>query len=148
MEHQGEAAVRDAGAEAVTAGLEAARKDVLDLSLRNPLLNFRPSKRLGLRVVGELSREVFRTLAGSGRGRTMYFRPSPIGPIVRDATHPRWSLSHQLVRSRLAAAIGYESLPGREARRARGTSRLACPPLLGPCLVSAPPQQSPTRPSP
>lgn len=77
MEHPGEAAARDAGAEAVTAGLEAARKDVLDLSLRNPLLNFRPSKRLGLGVVGELSREVFRTLAGSGRRRTMYFLPAP-----------------------------------------------------------------------
>ncbi|MDE0081455.1 MAG: DUF3320 domain-containing protein [Gammaproteobacteria bacterium] len=77
MEHPGKAAVRDAGAEAVAAGLEAARKDVLDLSLRNPLLNFRPSKRLGLRIVGELSREVFRTLAGSGRGRTMYFLPAP-----------------------------------------------------------------------
>ena len=38
--------------------IEKSRRDVLDLSLRNPLLNFRPSKRRGLEVVDELSREL------------------------------------------------------------------------------------------
>ncbi len=33
--------------------LEKSRRDVLDLSLRNPLLNFRPSKRRGIEVVAE-----------------------------------------------------------------------------------------------
>ncbi|MCY3546036.1 MAG: DUF3320 domain-containing protein [Gemmatimonadetes bacterium] len=55
--------------------LEKSRRDVLDLSLRNPLLNFRPSKRRGLEVVDELSREVFRILVGSER--IMYFLAAP-----------------------------------------------------------------------
>ena len=57
--------------------LEKSRRDVLDLSLRNPLLNFRPSKRRGLEVVDELSRELFQILV---RGeRVMYFLPGPEG---------------------------------------------------------------------
>ena len=55
--------------------LERSRRDVLDLSLRNPLLNFRPSKRRGLEVVDELSREIFRILVGGER--IMYFLAAP-----------------------------------------------------------------------
>ena len=55
--------------------IEKSRRDVLDLSLRNPLLNFRPSKRRGLEVVDELSRELFRIVVQSGR--VMYFRAAP-----------------------------------------------------------------------
>ena len=55
--------------------LERSRRDVLDLSLRNPLLNFRPSKRRGLEVVDELSREIFRILVAGER--IMYFRAAP-----------------------------------------------------------------------
>ena len=64
--------------------LEKSRRDVLDLSLRNPLLNFRPSKRRGIEVVDERSRELFRILIGgpapdgssSTRPRVMYFLPA------------------------------------------------------------------------
>ena len=63
--------------------LEKSRRDVLDLSLRNPLLNFRPSKRRGIEVVDERSRELFRILVGgsgpngssSRSPRIMYFLP-------------------------------------------------------------------------
>ena len=55
--------------------LDKSRRDVLDLSLRNPLLHFRPSKRRGLEVVDELSREIFRILVGSER--VMYFLTAP-----------------------------------------------------------------------
>ncbi len=63
--------------------LEKSRRDVLDLSLRNPLLNFRPSKRRGIEVVDERSRELFRILVGgpapggssSRSPRVMYFLP-------------------------------------------------------------------------
>ncbi len=55
--------------------LDKSRRDVLDLSLRNPLLNFRPSKRRGLEVVDERSREIFRILVGSER--VMYFLTAP-----------------------------------------------------------------------
>ena len=55
----------------ISAELEKSRRDVLDLSLRNPLLNFRPSKRRGLEVVDELSRELFRIIVTDER--IMYF---------------------------------------------------------------------------
>ena len=65
--------------------LAKSRRDVLDLSLRNPLLNFLPSKRRGLEVVDERSHELFRILVGGGPApegassrspRVMYFLPS------------------------------------------------------------------------
>ena len=64
--------------------LEKSRRDVLDLSLRHPLLNFRPSKRRGIEVVDERSRELFRILVGgpvpdgssSRSPRVMYFLPA------------------------------------------------------------------------
>ena len=70
--------------------IEKSRRDVLDLTLRNPLLNFRPSKRRGIEVVEERSRELFRILV---RGeRVMYFlpaaegqTPTPNGDISPDA---------------------------------------------------------------
>ena len=57
--------------------IEKSRRDVLDLTLRNPLLNFRPTKRRGIEVVDERSRELFRILV---RGeRVMYFLPAAEG---------------------------------------------------------------------
>ncbi len=64
--------------------LEKSRRDVLDLSLTNPLLNFRPTKRRGIEVVDERSRELFRILVGgpvpdgssSRSPRVMYFLPA------------------------------------------------------------------------
>ena len=62
--------------------IEKSRRDILDLSLRNPLLNFRPSKRRGLAVVDELSRELFRILV---RGqRAMYFLPASEGKAASE----------------------------------------------------------------
>ena len=66
----------------IAAELEKSRRDVLDLSLRNPLLNFRPSKRRGLQVVDEVSRELFRLLVGGER--VMYFLPAP-EPVGADS---------------------------------------------------------------
>ena len=63
--------------------LDKSRRDVLDLSLRNPLLNFRPSKRRGLEVVDELSREIFRILVGSER--VMYFLTAPEGQTAPES---------------------------------------------------------------
>ncbi len=57
--------------------IERSRRDVLDLSLRNPLLNFRPTKRRGVPVTDELSRELFRLLVQNER--VMYFLPAPEG---------------------------------------------------------------------
>ena len=64
----------------ISAELEKSRRDVLDLSLRNPLLNFRPSKRRGLEVVDELSRELFRIIVQNER--VMYFLAVPEGQVA------------------------------------------------------------------
>ncbi len=50
--------------------LDASRKDLLDLGMRNALLNFRPSKARGVEVVDELSAEVFRVLLQNGKSMT------------------------------------------------------------------------------
>lgn len=58
------------GRETIPARLEASRKELLDLGLRNSLLNFRPSKAKGVTVVDELSTEVFRILVQNSKSMT------------------------------------------------------------------------------
>lgn len=53
--------------------LEEARKDLLDLSLRNTLLNFRDLKARGVHIVDELSTEIFQILVLEEK--TMSFLP-------------------------------------------------------------------------
>ena len=54
---------------------------MLDLTLRNALLNFRPSKTRGVEIIDEIPREVFRILVRNGRA--MSFRPGAVaGPGV------------------------------------------------------------------
>ncbi|MCA9540976.1 MAG: DUF4011 domain-containing protein, partial [Myxococcales bacterium] len=55
--------------------LEAARAELLDPGLRNPLVRFRPSSRHGVEIVDERSAEVFRILVAEGRD--MDFLPAP-----------------------------------------------------------------------
>ena len=54
--------------------LSDARRRLLDLTLRNKLLNHRPSKRRTLPIVDELSREVYETLVV--QGKKMRFLPT------------------------------------------------------------------------
>ena len=58
----------------VSARLDADRRDLLDLSLRNPLLNYRPRAR-GLEFVGESAAQVYRVLVDDGKRLT--FLPAP-----------------------------------------------------------------------
>ena len=58
----------------VATRLEAARRELLDLGLRNPLLNYRLLRSRGLEVVDELPAEVLRILVQDGR--TMSFLPA------------------------------------------------------------------------
>ena len=58
----------------VAARLDRSRRDLLDLTLRNSLLNFRPSKTRGLTITGEIPREIFRIIARDER--LMYFLPT------------------------------------------------------------------------
>src|SRR4051812_10136814 len=54
---------------AVSARLDADRRDLLDLSLRNPLLNYRPRAR-GLEFLGESAAQIFRVLIVEGKRLT------------------------------------------------------------------------------
>ncbi len=66
----------ESAANTVLRKLEASRHDLLDLGLRNPLLNFRARQR-SIEVVDELSSDTSRILVDEGR--TMRFRPMPEG---------------------------------------------------------------------
>ncbi|WP_426489669.1 DUF3320 domain-containing protein [Hymenobacter sp. 102] len=59
----------------LAARLAASRQELLDLGLRNPLLNFRPSKVRGVEVVGEQAAAVWERLVQ--KGRPMVFAPLP-----------------------------------------------------------------------
>src|SRR5947207_10430958 len=54
------------GQDPVTTRLKSSRVDLLDLSLRNPLLNYRPSTRRGLEVIDEKSGQLFSHLVVEG----------------------------------------------------------------------------------
>ena len=70
-----EEAQENAGAGAGVAELLGrSRKDLLDLTLRNPLLAFRPLKAKGAEVVDELPWEVLRILVAEEKA--MYFQPA------------------------------------------------------------------------
>ena len=58
----------------IAAQLQAARQNLLELTGRNRLLNFRPSKRRSIQVIDEIPKEVFDILVLSER--TMQFKPS------------------------------------------------------------------------
>jgi hypothetical protein len=55
--------------------IETSREELLDLGLRNPLLNYRPSRARGVEVVDELPAEVFRVLVRERKA--MSFKAAP-----------------------------------------------------------------------
>jgi hypothetical protein len=54
----------------ISTAIETSREELLDLGLRNPLLNYRPSCARGVEVVDELPAEVFRILIREGRPKS------------------------------------------------------------------------------
>lgn len=59
----------------LAARLEASRQELLDLGMRNPLLNFRLSKAQGVAVVREEAAPAYDVLVR--QGKTMYFQAAP-----------------------------------------------------------------------
>lgn len=57
--------------------LEASRKELLDLGLRNPLLNYKMSAARGLQIVHERSFVVYDILVRQGKSMTFLAKPSP-----------------------------------------------------------------------
>jgi hypothetical protein len=70
---------------AVSSRLEADRRELLDLTLRNPLLNYRPRAR-GLEIVGESPVELFRILVREGK--RMSFLAAPGAPETGPLAQP------------------------------------------------------------
>jgi len=64
--------------------LAQSRKELLDLTLRNSLLNFRPSRTRGLTIIHEVPREVFKILVRDRRA--MSFQPAGAGAEAAPAT--------------------------------------------------------------
>ncbi len=67
--------MEDNGAADVRAAIETSRKELLDLGLRNPLLNYRPSRARGVQIADERPEEVFRILVTENK--TMTFKAVP-----------------------------------------------------------------------
>lgn len=61
--------------------LEKERRELLDLSLRNTLLNFRPLRTKGVQITDELSDQIFRILVSTGASMT--FLPAPAEPEAK-----------------------------------------------------------------
>src|SRR5688500_8235119 len=59
--------------------LEAARKELLDLGLRNPLISYRQPKSKGLQVVQEKSAIVYDILVQQGKAMSFTSKPSSEG---------------------------------------------------------------------
>src|SRR5918997_1402062 len=59
----------------VSSIIEASREELLDLGLRNPLLNYRSSRARGVEVVDELPAEIFRILVRERKA--MSFKSAP-----------------------------------------------------------------------
>ncbi|HYE98004.1 MAG TPA: DUF4011 domain-containing protein, partial [Planctomycetota bacterium] len=70
-------------ADPVTERLLASRVDLLDLSLRNPLLNYRPSTRRGVEIIDETSAQVFAALVVDGL--SLRFHATKTASTVIDA---------------------------------------------------------------
>lgn len=65
--------------------LKVSRQELLDLSFRNSLLNYRPSSARGVEVGDEISREIFKIIAKDKK--PMSFLPDPVSDKVKPTTN-------------------------------------------------------------
>ncbi|MBL4847537.1 MAG: DUF4011 domain-containing protein, partial [Planctomycetes bacterium] len=91
------------------ARLEHQRQKLLDLTRRNRLLNFRPTRRTTVRIVDEVPSELFRLVVTSGR--TMGFLPKEEAEEVLAVPSPELQepeSDDSLAAAELAQAVGME----------------------------------------
>lgn len=79
----------DAKLHPIQSQVEVLRHRLLDLSLRNRMLNYRPSRRLGTTVVGESSFELHRMLVEESKKFTFVGVPDPPKGMTMPAPTPR-----------------------------------------------------------
>ncbi len=65
--------------DSILSKLEASRKELLDLGLRNPLLNYRPSTSRGVHIVQEKAAEVYDMLVTQGKQMSFAAQPENAG---------------------------------------------------------------------
>ena len=76
--------------EFILAKIEASRRELLDLGLRNPLLNHRTLRAKGVEIVGESSAQVFKTLVTDGYPMTFLpGRKDDVGEEDADSPYAR-----------------------------------------------------------
>ena len=85
-------------AKVVAERVERARRDLLDLTLRNPLLNYRPRRASGVDAVDETAADVFDALV-KARAKAS-FLPKPDGGGPRSRARGRWETAWYGVRKR------------------------------------------------
>lgn len=102
----------------IRARLDQARRDILDLTLRNPLLNYRPLRAKGLEVVNEDPSRVFDLLVR--QRRTAYFLPSR---DKESSASDQLSLTMGEARAETAGDVGLAD-QAEEERRPRVSSSL------------------------
>ena len=65
----------EASEDPVKAKLDVSRRDLLDLSLWNKLINYKPLKTKGVEIIDELPEEIYRILVTEGRSMTFLHTP-------------------------------------------------------------------------
>ncbi len=80
----------------ISRALDAARRDLLDLGMRNPLLNYRTTKARGLDVCDERPAEVYRTLVEQGRSMAFLAAPNDGTPRPEETDDPVATLARLL----------------------------------------------------
>ena len=105
------------------ARLENSRKELLDLSLRNPLLNYRPLSARGVEIVGENSHQIFETLVTERRAMTFL----PAGQDEEDGSFnlPRDGSEAAIAANQTDRRLQTSETPAALQRRLLNTYRLA-----------------------
>src|SRR5438128_1675437 len=91
----------------LTGALEVARRDLLDLGLRNTLLNYRPLRAKGVEVVDEKPVEVFRLLVTEEK--SLSFLPGEEGGAVNELAQPEDDAALAAGRTDLRLQTAYNS---------------------------------------
>ncbi len=75
-------AASTASSELARRQIDALRKKLLDLSLRNRMLNYRASKRYGIEVFGEDSASLYKILVEDSKRMSFVGKPDPLGTRI------------------------------------------------------------------
>ncbi|TGE20639.1 DUF3320 domain-containing protein [Hymenobacter aquaticus] len=113
---------------ALLARLLASREELLDLGLRNPLLNFRPSPARGVGVVQEESAAVYEVLVR--QGKTMYFQGLPDASTVKTAHSIQYMAGYTELEAAAQGLTDEEKTEHREVFRQALAAAAAAPPLV------------------